>query len=163
MNIGTWPRRLLRSARSWNGSPGLQPQTLALGARLSASSQVRGPADSEKCGDGYAATGRMSFLTHRRSFRPMWQEQTGSRLGSYSRISSARMSRCRLFLGGSVSTGARFRFIGCGQNAVPWSCRSSNLQRMENSVLFGGLRRGVHPSVNNGRLSDDPSRPRRTK
>jgi len=50
----------------------------------------------------------MSFLRHRRSFRPMWQEQTGSRLGSYSRLSSARMSRCRLFLGGAVSTGARF-------------------------------------------------------
>ena len=56
------------------------------------------------------------------------------------------MSRSRLFLGGSVSTGARFRFIGCGQNAVQWSCRSSNLQRAANSVLFGCLSQGVHPS-----------------
>jgi predicted permease len=51
-------------------------------------------------------------------------EQTGSRLGAHSRHSSARMSRSRLFLGGSVFTGARFRFIGCSQNAAQWSCRS---------------------------------------
>ncbi len=89
----------------------------------------------------------MSFLRHRRSFRPMWKEQTGSRIGSYSRLSSARMSRCRLFLGGSVSTGARFRFIGCAQNAVQWSCRSSNLQRTANSVLFVCLSQGVHRSA----------------
>jgi hypothetical protein len=57
------------------------------------------------------------------------------------------MSRSRLFLGGSASTGARFRFIGCGQNAVQWSRRSSNLQRTENSVLFGCLSRGVHPKL----------------
>ena len=87
----------------------------------------------------------MSFLRHQRSFRPMGKEQTGSGLGAHSRLSSARMSRSRLFLGGSVSTGARFRFIGCGQNAVQWSCRSSNLQRTANSVLFGCLSRGVHP------------------
>ena len=89
----------------------------------------------------------MSFLRHQRSFRPMGKEQTGSRLGAHSRLSSARMSRSRLFLGGSVSTGARFRFIGCGQNAVQWSCRSSNLQRTANSVLFGCLNRGVHPTT----------------
>ena len=89
----------------------------------------------------------MSFLRHQRSFRPMWQEQTGSRLGAHSRLSSARMSRSRLFLSGSVSTGARFRFIGCAQNAVQWSCRSSNLQRTANSVLFGCLSRRVHPMM----------------
>ena len=89
----------------------------------------------------------MSFLRHQRSFRPMGKEQTGSGLGAHSRLSSARMSRSRLFLGGSVSTGARFRFIGCGQNAVQWSCRSSNLQRTANSVLFGCLSRGVHPKT----------------
>ena len=88
----------------------------------------------------------MSFLRHQRSFRPMGKEQTGSRLAAHSRLSSARMSRSRLFLGGSVSTGARFPFTGCGQNAVQWSCRSSNLQRTANSVLFGCLSRGVHPS-----------------
>jgi hypothetical protein len=87
----------------------------------------------------------MSFPRHRRSIHPMWK-QTGSRLDAHSRLSSARMSRGRLFLGGSVSTGARFRFIGCGQNAVQWSCRSSNLQRTANSVLFACLSRGVHPT-----------------
>lgn len=89
----------------------------------------------------------MSFLRHRRSFRPIWQEQTGSRLGAHSRLSSARMSRNRLFLGGSVSTGAHFRFIGCAQNAVQWSCRSSYLKRTVNSVLFACLSRGVHPRL----------------
>ncbi len=89
----------------------------------------------------------MSFLRHRRSIHPMGKEQTGSRLGAHSRLSSARMSRSRLFLGGSVSTGARLRFTGCGQNAVQWSCRSSNLQRTANSVLFGCLSRGVHPTT----------------
>ena len=89
----------------------------------------------------------MSFLRHQRSFRPMGKEQTGSRLGAHSRLSSARMSRSRLFLGGSVSTGARFRFTGCGQNAVQYSCRSSNLQRTANSVLFGCLSQGVHPKL----------------
>jgi hypothetical protein len=91
----------------------------------------------------------MSFPRHRRSIHPMWK-QTGSRLDAHSRLSSARMSRGRLFLGGSVSTGARFRFIGCGQNAVQWSCPSSNLQRTANSVLFACLSRGVHPTFGIG-------------
>jgi len=54
--------------------------------------------------------------------------QAGSRLGAHPRPSSARMSRSRLFLGGSVSTGAHLRFTGCPQPALQWSCRSSNLQ-----------------------------------
>jgi putative transposase len=110
---------------------------------------------TKKHGGGCAAAGRMSFLRHQRSFRPMGKVQTGSRLGAHSRLSSARMSRSRLFLGGSVSTGARFRFTGCGQNAVQWSCRSSNLQRTANSVLFGCLSQGVHPTVD--RMSTDDS------
>jgi len=89
----------------------------------------------------------MSFLRHRRSFHPMGKGQTGRGLGAHSRLSSARMSRSRLFLGGSVSTGARFCFIGCAQNAVQWSCRSSNLQRTAYSVLFGCLSQGVHPKI----------------
>jgi hypothetical protein len=72
----------------------------------------------------------------RRSFPPMGKKQTGSSLGTHSRLSSVRMSRSRLFLRGSVSTGARFRFIGCAQNAVQWSCRSSNLQRTANQCLI---------------------------
>jgi len=87
----------------------------------------------------------MSFPRHRRSIHPMWK-QTGSRLDAHSRLSSARMSRNRLFLGGLVSTRARLRLAGCSQNAVQWSCRSSNLQRTANSVLFACLSRGVHPS-----------------
>ena len=121
-----------------------KPETLAFGAGLSASSQVRGATDSEQYGGGYAAACSMSFLRHWRSFRPMGKEQTGSRLGAHSRLSSARMSRGRLFLGGSVSTRARFRFTGCAQNAVQWSCWSTILRRTANSVLFGCLSQGVH-------------------
>ncbi len=88
----------------------------------------------------------MSFLRHRLSIHPIWKEQTGSRLGAHSRLSSARMSRNRLFLSGSVSTGARFCFTGCAQNAIQWSCRSTNLQRTANSVLFSCLSHGVHPT-----------------
>lgn len=68
---------------------------------------------------------------------------SGSRLEAHSRLSSARMSRSRLYLGGSVSTGDRFRFTGCAQNALQWSCRSTILQRTANSVLFGCLSPGV--------------------
>ena len=103
----------------------------------------------KKYGGGCAASGRMSFLRHRRSFRPMWKKQTGSELGAHSRLSSARISRSRLFLSGPVSTGARLCFTGCAQNAVQWSCRSTilqrTLQRTANSVLFACLSRGVHP------------------
>ncbi len=89
----------------------------------------------------------MSFPRHRQSIHPMGKEQTGSGLGAHPRFSSARMSRNQLFLGGSVSTGARFRFTGCAQNAVQWSCRSRILQRTANSVLFGCLSQGVHPTI----------------
>ena len=60
----------------------------------------------------------MSFLRHRRSIvRWGFPPETDSywlRL----RLLTVSMSRSRLFLGGSLSTGARFRFIGSGQNAV---------------------------------------------
>ena len=59
---------------------GLQPKTLALGAGLPASDQIRSATDYEELGGGCAATGRMSFLRHQQSFRPMGNEQTGSRL-----------------------------------------------------------------------------------
>jgi hypothetical protein len=78
---------------------GLQPQTPALGSGLSAPRQVRGATDAKEYGGGCAATDRMSFSRHRRSIHPMW-EQTGSRLGAHSRLSSVRMSRSRIFLGG---------------------------------------------------------------
>jgi len=123
----------------------LQPKRPALGVGLPASGQVRGAADRAAYGGGCAATDRMSFLRHRRSIHPMGKEQAGSRLDAYPRLSSARMSRSPLFLGGPVSTGALLCFTGCAQNAVQRSCRSSNLQRTANRVLFGCLSRGVHP------------------
>lgn len=95
----------------------------------------------------------MSFLRHRQSIHPMWKEQSGSRLGAPSRLSSARMSRSRLFFSGSVSTGAHLRFTGCPQDAVQWSCRSTILKRTANSVLFGFLSQGVHPIALAGRLA----------
>ena len=108
---------------------------------------ARRATDGEEFGGGCAAASRVSFLRHRRSIHPMWKEQTGSRRGARSRLSSARMSRSRLFLSRSVSAGARFHLCGFRQNAVLWTCRSSDLQRTANSVLFGCLSRGVHPKA----------------
>jgi putative transposase len=59
---------------------GLQPKTLALGAGLPASDQIRSATDDEEHGGGCAATGRMSFLRHQRSFRPMGKNKPGGGL-----------------------------------------------------------------------------------
>jgi hypothetical protein len=83
---------------------------------------------------------------NRHASLPMLQAEAGSRPGVHSRPSSVRMSRSRLFLSGSVSTVARLRFIGGVQSALQWSCRSSNMQRTANSVLFSCLSPGGHPT-----------------
>jgi len=48
--------------------------------------------------------------------------------------------------GSDFFTRSRLRFTGCRQNAVPWSCRSSVLQRTANSVLTGCATQGVKPT-----------------
>src|SRR4051794_7534395 len=61
-NIGIWERRARPSATSWKG---LQPETPALCARLSAASGVRTqPLGPEHQGCCYAAACVMSFLRH---------------------------------------------------------------------------------------------------
>jgi hypothetical protein len=56
--------------------------------------------------------------------------------------SSASMSFSWLFLGGLVSTRARFRFTNRGQHAVNSLCRSSIFQRTANYLLTVGLTPG---------------------
>ncbi len=133
---GPAPASACSSKRSTTGNACARPWAICPG-------RVRGPTDGEESGGGGAATGGMSFLRHQRSIHPMWEEQAGSRLGAHSRRSSVRMSRSRLFLGGVVSTSARLRFTSQPQNALQWSCRSSNFEGTTNSVLFACLSQGV--------------------
>src|SRR5580658_262385 len=73
-------------------------------------------------------------------------EKPGAALIASSRRSSASMSSSRLFLGGLLSSRARFRFTGRHQNAIKWSCRSRFLQRTANRVLTVCLSKGSNPS-----------------
>ena len=61
------------------------------------------------------------------------------------RLLTVSMSRSLLFLGGSVSTGARLRFTGHDQDAIPWSCGSRVFQPVANHGRFDGLGHEVHP------------------
>src|SRR5580658_2646826 len=78
----------------------------------------------------------MSFSRHQRSINPVGFLNRGP--GAWllgPRPLTVSMSRSRLFLGGSLSSGARLRFTGCAQNALEWSCRSKFSQRTANRVL----------------------------
>src|ERR1019366_712848 len=72
---------------------------------------------------------------------------TGSRSCACPQRSSASMSFSCLFLGGLVSTRARFRFTNREQHAVNWLCRSSILQRTANYLLTVCLTPGGKPRV----------------
>jgi hypothetical protein len=56
------------------------------------------------------------------------------------------MSFSWLFLGGLVSTRARFRFTNREQHAVNWLCRSSIFQRTANYLLTVCLTPGGKPT-----------------
>src|ERR1019366_930615 len=71
---------------------------------------------------------------------------TGSRSCACPQRSSASMSFSCLFLGGLVSTRARFRFTNREQHAVNWLCQSSILQRTANYLLTVCLTPGGKPS-----------------
>ena len=142
-NTGTWPTRAPGSARFWKG---LQPQTPAFGAGLSASRQVRGATDGKEYGGGCAATDRMSFSRHRRSIHPMWRTNREQAWRPLPALIGPDESQPDIPWRGWSPPWPRLRFTGCAQNALHWSCRSTNLQRTANSVLFGCLSQGVHPT-----------------
>src|SRR5580658_4282381 len=95
----------------------------------------------------------MSFSRHQRSINPVGFLNRGP--GAWllgPRPLTVSMSRSRLFLGGSLSSGARLRFTGCAQNALEWSCRSKFSQRTANRVLtvcvsLGGKRKLLPPTA----------------
>src|ERR671924_791157 len=70
----------------------------------------------------------------------------GADLAACPQRSSASMSFSWLFLGGLVSTRARFRFTNRGQHAVHSLCRSSIFQRTANYLLTVCLTPGGKPN-----------------